>query len=53
MNKSIIIFSIISLLAFESGIAQTPTIKSANKLYIFKNLYVQAIPKYESAIKER
>jgi outer membrane protein OmpA-like peptidoglycan-associated protein/tetratricopeptide (TPR) repeat protein len=50
MNKSIIIFSIISLLAFES-VAQNPTIKSANKLYSSK-LYVQAIPKYESALRK-
>jgi outer membrane protein OmpA-like peptidoglycan-associated protein/tetratricopeptide (TPR) repeat protein len=50
MNKSIILFSIISLLAFES-IAQNPTVKSANKLYSSK-LYVQAIPKYESALRK-
>jgi outer membrane protein OmpA-like peptidoglycan-associated protein/tetratricopeptide (TPR) repeat protein len=50
MNKSIIIFSIISLLAFES-VAQNPTVKSANKLYSSK-LYVQAIPKYESALRK-
>ncbi|MBK6983536.1 MAG: OmpA family protein [Bacteroidetes bacterium] len=50
MNKSIIIFSIISLLALES-VAQNPTIKSANKLYSSK-LYVQAIPKYESALRK-
>jgi tetratricopeptide (TPR) repeat protein len=50
MNKSIILFSIISLLAFES-VAQNPTVKSANKLYSSKT-YVQAIPKYESALRK-
>ena len=50
MNKSIILFSIISLLAFEN-VAQNPTVKSANKLYSSK-LYVQAIPKYESALRK-
>jgi len=50
MNKSIILFSIISLFAI-SGVAQNPTVKSANKLY-FAKLYVQAIPKYESALKK-
>ncbi len=34
-----------------SGIAQTAAISSANKLY-FKKLYVQAIPKYEGALKK-
>lgn len=50
MNKSIILFSIICLLAFK-GIAQTATINSANKLYSQK-LYMQAIPKYESVLKK-
>jgi outer membrane protein OmpA-like peptidoglycan-associated protein/tetratricopeptide (TPR) repeat protein len=34
-----------------SGIAQTAAINSANKLY-FKKLYIQAIPKYEGALKK-
>ena len=50
MNKSIILFSIISLFTV-NGVAQNPTVKSANKLY-FAKLYVQAIPKYESALKK-
>ncbi|MES2566143.1 MAG: OmpA family protein [Bacteroidota bacterium] len=50
MKKSIIFFSIISLLS-GSGYAQLSTVNSANKLY-FQKLYVQAIPKYESALKK-
>jgi outer membrane protein OmpA-like peptidoglycan-associated protein/tetratricopeptide (TPR) repeat protein len=50
MKKSVFLFSIISLFAL-SGIAQTAAISSANKLY-FKKLYVQAIPKYEGALKK-
>ncbi len=50
MNKSIILFSIISLFALKS-VAQSASIKSANKLYSSK-LYVQAIPKYESVLRK-
>lgn len=50
MNKSIIILSIISFFSLNS-IAQSPSVKAANKLYSAK-LYTQAIPKYESALKK-
>lgn len=50
MNKSIILFSIISLFAAYSK-AQNPAVKAANKLYSSK-LYVQAIPKYESVLRK-
>lgn len=50
MNRSLILLSIVSLFAFHAG-AQSPTVRSANKLYASK-LYVQAIPKYESALKK-
>jgi outer membrane protein OmpA-like peptidoglycan-associated protein/tetratricopeptide (TPR) repeat protein len=50
MKKSVFLFSIISLFAL-NGIAQTAAINSANKLY-FKKLYIQAIPKYEGALKK-
>ncbi|MBI3521222.1 MAG: OmpA family protein [Bacteroidetes bacterium] len=50
MKKSIILFSTFSLCALV-GIAQNATINSANKLY-FSKLYVQAIPKYETALKK-
>ena len=50
MNKSIILFSIISLFAIKS-VAQSASIKSANKLY-FSKLYSQAIPKYESVLRK-
>src|SRR3954462_3720898 len=50
MNRSLILLSIVSLVATNLG-AQTPTIRSANKLYSSK-LYVQAIPKYESVLKK-
>ena len=50
MNKSIIIFSVISLFAIK-GIAQSASINAANKLY-FSKLYSQAIPKYESVLKK-
>jgi outer membrane protein OmpA-like peptidoglycan-associated protein/tetratricopeptide (TPR) repeat protein len=50
MNKSIILFSIISLFAVK-GLAQNAAVKSANKLF-FSKLYSQAIPKYESILKK-
>ncbi|MES2762884.1 MAG: OmpA family protein [Bacteroidota bacterium] len=50
MNKSIILFSIVSLFAVKS-VAQSASINAANKLY-FSKLYVQAIPKYESVLKK-
>lgn len=50
MNKSIIIFSIISLFALKTT-AQTASINSANKLF-YQKLYMQAIPKYESVLRK-
>ena len=50
MNKSIILFSIISLFAL-NGVAQNASINAANKLY-FSKLYTQAIPKYETVLKK-
>lgn len=50
MNKSIIIFSVISLFAIK-GMAQSASINAANKLY-FSKLYSQAIPKYESVLRK-
>ena len=50
MNKSIIIFSVISLFAIK-GMAQSASINAANKLY-FSKLYSQAIPKYESVFRK-
>lgn len=50
MNKSIILFSIFSFLAFNS-VAQTASINAANKLF-YSKLYIEAIPKYESILKK-
>lgn len=50
MNKSIILFSIISLFAF-TGVSQTASINAANKLF-FSKLYTEAIPKYETILKK-
>lgn len=50
MNKSIILFSVISLFAIK-GVAQSASINAANKLY-FSKLYSQAIPKYESVLRK-